>query len=81
MRELKYYSFRYYQNVCTPGYSSVWWKWQQWEKNIDWMALNGINLALAFQAQEAIWERVYLSLNFTKMEIDEHFAGPAFLPW
>ncbi|KAK0077799.1 hypothetical protein PV325_003443, partial [Microctonus aethiopoides] len=73
--------FRYYQNVCTAGYSSTWWQWEQWEKNIDWMALNGINLALAFHGQEAIWERVYLQLNFTREEINEQFGGPAFLPW
>lgn len=73
--------FRYYQNVCTLGYSSVWWQWDQWEENLDWMALNGINLALAFIGQEVIWERVYLELNLTKDEIDEHFGGPAFLPW
>lgn len=73
--------FRYYQNVCTMGYTSAWWQWDQWERNIDWMALNGINLALAFNGQEAIWERVYLDLNLTRAEINEHFGGPAFLPW
>lgn len=45
------------------------------------MALNGINLALAFTAQEAIWQRLYQELNLTKNEIDEQFGGPAFLPW
>ncbi|XP_054015935.1 alpha-N-acetylglucosaminidase [Hylaeus anthracinus] len=73
--------FRYYQNVCTVGYSFAWWQWDQWEKNIDWMALNGINLALAFNGQEAIWERVYLEMNLTRDEMNEHFGGPAFLPW
>ncbi|XP_015185471.1 PREDICTED: alpha-N-acetylglucosaminidase [Polistes dominula] len=73
--------FRYYQNVCTLGYSSVWWQWEQWEQHLDWMALNGINLALAFVGQEVIWERVYFKLNLTQDEIDEHFGGPAFLPW
>ncbi|KAL7288863.1 hypothetical protein TKK_0016835 [Trichogramma kaykai] len=73
--------FRYYQNVCTVGYSSPWWQWKQWEKHLDWMALNGINLALAFHAQEAIWERVYLKLGLSLEEIEAHFAGPAFLPW
>ncbi|XP_031845745.1 N-acetyl-alpha-glucosaminidase [Nomia melanderi] len=73
--------FRYYQNVCTFGYSSAWWQWEQWERNIDWMALNGINLALAFNGQEAIWERVYLELNLTVAEVNDHFGGPAFLPW
>uniref|UniRef100_A0A1B6LQJ1 Alpha-N-acetylglucosaminidase n=1 Tax=Graphocephala atropunctata TaxID=36148 RepID=A0A1B6LQJ1_9HEMI len=73
--------FRYYQNVCTPSYSFVWWDWKQWERHIDWMALNGINLALAFNGQEAIWQKVYLRLNMTIGEIDEHFTGPAFFSW
>lgn len=67
--------------MCTAGYSSAWWQWHQWEKSIDWMALNGINLALAFTAQEAIWQRLYQEFNLTKEEIDEHLGGPAFLPW
>lgn len=73
--------FRYYQNVCTSSYSFVWWDWERWEKEIDWMALNGINMALAFTGQEAIWQRVYLSLGLNQSEIDEYFTGPAFLAW
>lgn len=52
------YRYRYYQNVCTHSYSFVWWDWTRWEQEIDWMALNGINLALAWSGQEAIWQRV-----------------------
>ncbi|XP_014294614.1 alpha-N-acetylglucosaminidase isoform X2 [Halyomorpha halys] len=73
--------FRYYQNVCTTSYSFVWWDWERWEREIDWMALNGFNLALAFNGQEEIWRRVYLKLGLTDKEIGEHFAGPAFLSW
>ena len=51
--------WRYYQNVCTPGYTFVFWQWPQWEAHIDWMVLNGINMPLAFTAQEAIWIRAY----------------------
>uniref|UniRef100_H3A9S5 N-acetyl-alpha-glucosaminidase n=1 Tax=Latimeria chalumnae TaxID=7897 RepID=H3A9S5_LATCH len=50
--------FRYYQNVCTQSYSFAWWDWKRWEREIDWMALSGINLPLAFTGQEAIWQRV-----------------------
>ncbi|CAH1105605.1 unnamed protein product [Psylliodes chrysocephalus] len=73
--------FRYYQNTCTTSYSFVWWDWQRWEKHIDWMALNSYNFVLAFNGQEAIWERVYKKLNFSQKDIDEHFTGPAFLSW
>jgi alpha-N-acetylglucosaminidase len=33
-------------NVCTVSYSSVWWPWERWQLEIDWMALNGINLCV-----------------------------------
>ena len=73
--------FRYYQNVCTVSYSSAWWQWPRWQREIDWMAMNGINLPLAFMGQEAIWQRVYLSLGLDQQDVDQHFAGPAFLAW
>lgn len=37
----------------------AWWDWERWEKEIDWMALQGINLPLAFTGQEAIWQKVF----------------------
>ncbi|KAG8446625.1 hypothetical protein GDO86_014179 [Hymenochirus boettgeri] len=73
--------FRYYQNVCTSSYSFVWWNWTRWEKEIDWMALHGINMPLAFTGQEAIWYKVYLSLGLSESEMSDFFTGPAFLAW
>lgn len=45
------------------------------------MALNGINMPLAFTGQEAIWQRVFLTLGLNQSEIDDFFTGPAFLAW
>ena len=36
-----------YFNYCTFNYSSPWWDWKRWEREIDFMALNGINVPLA----------------------------------
>eukprot|EP01051_Picozoa_sp_SAG22_P010022 SAG22_NODE_877_length_6715_cov_28.285369_3_plen_370_part_00 len=69
-------------NVCTMGYSLVFTDWEYWEKQIDWMALNGINLPLAFVGQEWIWSEVFeqdYGLQFA--DLDSFFTGPAFLPW
>ena len=52
------YNFRYYMNVCTFGYSTAFWDWQRWEREIDWMALNGINMPLAFVGQEFVFRQV-----------------------
>ncbi|XP_075680093.1 alpha-N-acetylglucosaminidase-like [Dermatophagoides pteronyssinus] len=73
--------FRYYQNACTTSYSMVWWQWPRWQRELDWMALNGINLALAFNGQEIIFRRTFEKFNLTIEEIDEYFTGPAYLAW
>jgi alpha-N-acetylglucosaminidase len=70
--------YRYYMNTCTHGYSAVWWDWARWEREIDWMALHGINMPLMFTGQEKILFDVYTELN---VSTDDYFTGPAFLPW
>ncbi|CAL9047258.1 alpha-N-acetylglucosaminidase-like isoform X1 [Musa acuminata AAA Group] len=71
----------YYQNVVTSSYSYVWWDWRRWEKEIDWMALQGINLPLAFTGQEAIWKKVFKGFNVSSDDLNDFFGGPAFLAW
>lgn len=73
--------WNYYQNVVTSSYSYVWWDWERWEKEIDWMALQGVNLPLAFTAQEAIWQKVFMDLNISMDDLHGFFGGPAFLAW
>ncbi len=73
--------WRYSWNVCTAGYSFVWYSAEQWRWMIDWMALQGVNLPLAFNGQEKVIYDVFLSLGLTEQEIWAYFSGPAFLPW
>jgi alpha-N-acetylglucosaminidase len=49
----------YYANVCTFSYSFVWYTLEDWVREIDWMALNGVNLPLAFTGQERIYPKVW----------------------
>ena len=53
----------------------------QFEAEVDRLALWGVNLPLAFQAQEYTADRFYRSLGLNDSEIDAYLAGPAFLPW
>lgn len=73
--------YRYYLNVCTFGYTTVWWDWNRWQREIDWMALHGINAPLAMNGQEAIWQRVWKNYGLDAKDLDDFFSGPAFLPW
>ena len=72
---------RFFLNYCTFGYTMPWWKWQDWERLIDWMALNGINLPLANTGQEAVWQKVWRKYGLSDDEILSYFTGPAHLPW
>ena len=67
--------------MCTYSYSYVWWDWTRWQHEIDWMAMNGINLVYAQTAAEFSWIQVFADLGFDKQEIDDFFSGPAFLAW
>ncbi|KAF7136024.1 hypothetical protein RHSIM_Rhsim08G0167900 [Rhododendron simsii] len=73
--------WHYYQNAVTSSYTFAWWDWERWEKEIDWMALQGINLPLAFTGQEAIWQKVFQNFNISSSDLNDFFGGPAFLAW
>lgn len=75
------YEYRYFLNVCTYGYTTPYWDWARWEKEIDWMAMRGVNMPLASVAMEAIAERVWLKMGLSKESIREFFTGAAYLPW
>lgn len=72
---------RFFLNYCTYGYTMAWWQWPQWERFIDWMALNGINMPLALTGQESVWQEVWREYGLTDDEIRSYFSGPAHLPW
>lgn len=70
-----------YFNVVTYGYTLPYWGWSEWEKELDWMALHGVDMPLALVANEAISARVWKKLGLTEEEIQGYFVGPAHLPW
>jgi len=72
---------RFFLNYCTFGYTMLWWQWEDWERFIDWMALNGINMPLAITGQEALWMEVWKDFGMTEDQIRAYFTGPEHLPW
>ena len=72
---------RFALNYCTFGYTFPFWKWDRWQRFVDWMAMNGINRPLLQCGQEATWLKVWQSYGIPQQKIQEFFAGPAHLPW
>lgn len=72
---------RQYMNVCTFGYTAPYWDWTRWEKELDWMALHGIDMPLSPIGSEAIFARVWKKLGMTDEEIGDFVTGAAYFPW
>lgn len=72
---------RFFLNYCTFGYTMPWWKWEDWERFIDWMALNGVTMPLANTGVEAVWQKVWRKHGLTDQQIRSYFTGPAHLAW
>ncbi|AQT68746.1 putative Fe-S protein [Anaerohalosphaera lusitana] len=75
------YKHGYYLNYCTLNYTMSFWDWQRWEEEIDYMALQGIDLPLAPVGVEAVWLNTLKQYNFTDAEAKEFICGPAFFGW
>lgn len=74
--------YRYYLNYCTFSYSMSVWTWDRWQKEIDWMALHGINMPLQIVGLDVVWRNLLVNdLGYTKDEANAFIAGPCFQAW
>ena len=73
--------FVYDFNYCTFSYSMAFWDWERWERELDWMALHGVDLPLAAVGDECVWRNFLLRLGYTEEEVADLIAGPAYLAW
>lgn len=72
---------RYYMNYCTFSYSTAFWDWARWEKEIDWMALHGVNMPLSMVGMEVVWHNLLKRVGYTTEEINDFISGPAYRAW
>ncbi|NIK88891.1 alpha-N-acetylglucosaminidase [Rhizomicrobium palustre] len=80
-RSETFYRHRAYLNPCAFGYTAPFWEWPRWERELDWMALHGVDMPLALEGQEFIWRQLWSDAGLSEAELAGYFCGPAFLPW
>lgn len=61
--------------------AACWWNWERWEKEIDFMAMNGINMPLAAVGTEAVWMKTMLDLGMPESLALSGLSGPCFWGW
>lgn len=72
---------RYYLNYCTFSYSMAFWDEDRWMKEIDWMALHGINMPLSLTGAETVWRNLLRKLGYSDEAVGEFVSGPAYFAW
>lgn len=72
---------RAYMNYCTFSYSARWWDWERWEREIDYMAMRGINMPLSIVGYEAVLFYTLRDLGYTDDGALNFISGPAYFPW
>lgn len=75
------FSNRYALNYCTISYTMAFYSWKDWEREIDWMALNGYNLVVMPVGMERVWQNTLQKIGFNEKEISNFIPGPAFTAW
>lgn len=75
------YEIRYAFNYCTMDYSFAFYGEEDFQKENDWLALNGVNVVLDLAGQEAVWSRFLMHYGYTFDEAKDWLAGPAYYAW
>ena len=73
--------YRVYMNYCTVSYTAAWWNWERWQRELDFMAMNSINMPLFTIGLDAVWYNTLLRFNFTDKEARAFLAGPGHAAW
>lgn len=81
--------YRYYLNYCTYSYSMSVWDEARWMKEIDWMALHGVNMPLAIVGMEAVWKKLLTDSDANKRitasadanALNSFVPGPSYQAW
>jgi alpha-N-acetylglucosaminidase (NAGLU)-like protein len=75
------YAYRYALNENVDGYTSPYWDWPRWEREIDVLALSGINAVLIERGADMVLYRTFRDFGYSDSEIRAWIAQPAHQNW
>ncbi len=75
------HKYRVMFNYCTLSYTCSWWDWPRWQRELDFLAMNGINMPLGVIGLEGVWYNTLLKNGFTDLEVRTFLVGPSFFAW
>ncbi|MBE6637840.1 MAG: hypothetical protein E7616_00070 [Ruminococcaceae bacterium] len=72
---------RYAYNYCTLSYTMQFYGFEEWQKELDYLMLSGVNVILDTTASEALWVMFLQQYGYTAQEAIDFVCGYAFKAW
>lgn len=70
---------RQYLLSVVYGYSTYWWGWKEWQREIDWAAKHRFNIMHTPPGAVDVWKKVWE--QFGVRVSDDRLSGPPFESW
>ena len=75
------FAWRYALNQNTDGYSSPYWDWPRWEREIDLYALSGINAMIVERGMDSVLYQTFRDFGYSDRELRAWITQPAHQNW
>lgn len=75
------FKHRYAYNYCAHSYSMSFWNEKDWQKELDFLAMNGVNIILDITGMEEVYRRFLTKLGYRLREIKNFLTGPSYFAW
>ena len=75
------YAYRFALNENVDGYTAPYWSWARWQREIDVLALSGINAVLVERGTDSVLYRTFRDFGYSDSEIRGWLAAPAHQNW
>jgi alpha-N-acetylglucosaminidase len=75
------YADRYAFNENVDGYTAPYWDWTRWQREIDVLALSGINMVLIERGTDSVLYRTFRDVGYSDAAIRGWLTQPAHQNW
>ncbi|HUB89340.1 MAG TPA: alpha-N-acetylglucosaminidase [Dyella sp.] len=75
------YPYRYALNENVDGYTAPYWDWPRWQREIDVLALSGINAVLIERGTDSVLYQTFRDVGYADQDIRDWITQPAHQNW
>ncbi len=75
------YRYRYALNQNTDGYTMPYWDWPRWQREIDVLALSGVNAMIVSRGMDSVLYETFRDFGYSDREIRAWITQPAHQNW